>query len=81
MAEAAASSPSLGIQVPLLQLHCSDVCAEASWRVCEQEARQAAAAAGLEALAQSPSPAGVPLGGACADSPSVQTRAKVCPQP
>ncbi|KAK9840768.1 hypothetical protein WJX81_003418 [Elliptochloris bilobata] len=41
-----------------------------------QEARQAAAAAGLEALAQSPSPAGVPLAGAAAESPSVQTRAK-----
>lgn len=50
---------------------------EASSRVRKQEARQAAAAAGLEALAQSPSPAGVPLGGAGADSPSVQTRAKV----
>ena len=45
-----------------------------------QEARQAAAAAGLEALAQSPSPAGVPLGSVGADSPSVQTRAKVRPR-
>ncbi len=43
-----------------------------------QEARQAAAAAGLEALAQSPSPVGVlPAAGAAAESPCVQTRAKV----